>query len=208
MFLAALTAVELYFAILYDQSDSFNMTNVSKHWFARHIEPVQKVLRFSDREKTVYRDERAFPHELAAGQHHICFVGDSFTFGHGVPNVADRFSDRLGASLERQHPGRFVVSNLADAGRDVHWVQKLLEELAADKFPVQTVVYVVPTTRNVDLRRRSLRRDGSISALFRFERLLPQSALLSCAGGRRGSADTTRFLIVRSGVGTHTAQAR
>ena len=37
MFLAALTLVELFFALVYDQSDSFNMSNVSKHWFARHV---------------------------------------------------------------------------------------------------------------------------------------------------------------------------
>ena len=30
MLLAGLTAVELYFAVIYDQSDSFNMTNVSQ----------------------------------------------------------------------------------------------------------------------------------------------------------------------------------
>src|SRR5258708_28319152 len=36
-FLAALTVVELCFAIIYDQTDSFNMSNVSQHWFARHV---------------------------------------------------------------------------------------------------------------------------------------------------------------------------
>jgi hypothetical protein len=35
------------------------------------------------------------------------------------------------------------VSNLADAGRDLHWAERLLEELAADHLPIQTVVYVV-----------------------------------------------------------------
>ena len=33
MVLASLTCVELYFAPIYDASDSFNMTNVSKKWF-------------------------------------------------------------------------------------------------------------------------------------------------------------------------------
>ncbi len=143
VFLAALTVVELYFAVVYDASDAVNVTNVSKHWFQRHVEPVQKVLRFSDGQQTVYRDERAFRKTLAEGQRQICFVGDSFTFGHGVARVADRFSDRIGASLEKKAPGRFVVSNLADAGRDLHWVEALLEELVADRLPVNVVVYVM-----------------------------------------------------------------
>jgi GDSL-like Lipase/Acylhydrolase family len=143
IFLVAMTAVELWFAIVYDQSDSFNMTNVSKHWFARHIEPIQKVLQFKDGQSTVYRDAREFPKQLPDDRHHICFVGDSFTFGHGVPNVADRFSDRVGAALERGSPGKFVVSNLADAGREIHWVEKLIEELVDDRLPVKTVVYVI-----------------------------------------------------------------
>ena len=37
MGLALLTCVELYFALVYDASDSFNMTNVSRKWFALHV---------------------------------------------------------------------------------------------------------------------------------------------------------------------------
>jgi hypothetical protein len=143
VFLVALTAIELYFAVIYDQSDALNATNVSKHWFVRHVEPDQKVLQFRDGHGTIYRDRREFPTQLAEGQHPICFIGDSFTFGHGVPNVADRFSDRVGAALERRAPGRFVVSNLADAGRELHWGEALLEELIADHLPLETVVYVI-----------------------------------------------------------------
>ena len=36
-FLALLTLGELYFAIWFDRTDSFNMTNVSRIWFQRHI---------------------------------------------------------------------------------------------------------------------------------------------------------------------------
>ncbi len=143
VFLATLTAVELYFAILYDRSDAVNATNVSKHWFKRHVEPDQKILRFSDGRQTIYRDEREFRKTLGEGQRQICFVGDSFTFGHGVPRVADRFSDLVGASLDRQAPGRFVVSNLADAGRDLRWVELLLQEIVADRLPVHIVVYAL-----------------------------------------------------------------
>src|SRR5262245_55143915 len=111
MLLAVLTVVELYFAVIYDQSDSFNTTNVSQHWFDRHVVPERKALRFADGRGTLYRDDREFPEALEPGQRHICFLGDSFTFGHGVKRARDRFSNRIRASLDAQHPGRFVVSN-------------------------------------------------------------------------------------------------
>lgn len=141
VFLAAITLVELYFAVIYDRTDAFNATKVSLHWFARHVRP--RVLRFKDGLGHPYRDAKEFPATLAPGQHSICFIGDSFTFGHGIVDVADRFSDRIAADLEKKRPGRFVVSNLSDAGRDLQYAELLLGELIADRYPLQTVVYVV-----------------------------------------------------------------
>ncbi|MGQ0633961.1 MAG: SGNH/GDSL hydrolase family protein [Planctomycetaceae bacterium] len=143
IFLALVTAVELYFAVLYDESDAFNTTKVSKLWFDRHVAPVQKVLKFRDDHATVYRDARDYPPQLVQGQRVVCFVGDSFTYGHGVPNVADRFSDIVGRDLERTQPGRYFVANLADAGTEVHWIEALLEALLADQLPVDVVVYTI-----------------------------------------------------------------
>jgi hypothetical protein len=141
--LAALTGVELYFALVYDQTDSFNMTNVSKKWFQRHIVPDQKVLRFSNGKGVHYRDDAEFVKSPEPQRHHVCFVGDSFTFGHGVPDVSDRFSNRIRAALDEAQPGRFVVSNLADAGTDLHWIELLLGELFQDGCRLDTVVYVI-----------------------------------------------------------------
>ena len=143
MFLAACTVVELYFAVIFDQTDSFNMTMVSEKWFRKYVAPDQKILKFQSGENTQYRNDREFPTSIPAEKHHICFVGDSFTFGHGVPNVSDRFSNRVAASLEQEHPGRFIVSNLADAGRETHWVKAVLEMLTHSNYRVDTFVYVV-----------------------------------------------------------------
>ncbi|MCH7989875.1 MAG: SGNH/GDSL hydrolase family protein, partial [Planctomycetes bacterium] len=142
-FLAACTLVEIYFAVIFDESDSFNMTLVSQKWFQKHVAPDQKFLKFHNGVYTSYRDDREFLTSISSDQHHICFVGDSFTFGHGVPNVTDRFSNRVAASLEHEHPGRFVVSNLADAGKDTRWVKVILEMLTRSNYRVDTFVYVV-----------------------------------------------------------------
>src|SRR5262249_41285864 len=106
-------------------------------------EPDRKILEFSDQRYTIYRDKREFRKILGVGQRQICFLGDSFTFGHGVARPGDRFSDLVGASLERQAPGRFVVSNLGDLGRDLKWTELLLEEIIADRLPVHIAVYTV-----------------------------------------------------------------
>jgi len=143
MLLFLLTLVELYFATVYDRSDSFNMTNVSKKWFSLHVEPDQKLLTFSDGRGLKYRDDREFPRSVPNDKRHICFLGDSFTFGHGVPDVRDRFSNRVRAELESKSPGRFVVSNLADAGTDLFWVEAVLKKLFAEGPRIDTVVYVM-----------------------------------------------------------------
>jgi len=143
MLLFLLTLVEIYFATVYDQTDGFNMTNVSKKWFKRHVEPDQKVLRFRSGAGIRYRDNVKFPASVPREKHHVCFIGDSFTFGHGVARVEDRFSNRVRRFWERKQPGKFVVSNLADAGTDLYWVEGVLKQLFADDYDVDTIVYVM-----------------------------------------------------------------
>src|SRR5262249_5919928 len=59
--------------------------------------PVVRALLEADQRPGVPR-HRASPERLK-GKRVIMFVGDSFTAGHGIKNVADRFSDRVGAGL-------------------------------------------------------------------------------------------------------------
>jgi lysophospholipase L1-like esterase len=159
IFLAGSTAVELYFALIYDQSDSFNMTNVSRKWFRRWI--VKRELAFKNGRALQYRDDVEFPRARAHDQEHIVFIGDSFTFGHGVKRVEDRFSNRVRALLNEQAPGRSLVTNIADAGRELHWVLETVGELIEEDLPVDRLVYVLCLNdietfdeRHADLYRR------------------------------------------------------
>lgn len=141
LLLVGLTLVELYFAVIYDQSDSFNITNVSKKWFQRWV--TKKPLRFGSYEGIGYRDDVDFPLKVSAGQKHLCFIGDSFTFGHGVRRVSDRFSNLVRARLDLDAPGRFLVTNIADAGTDLYWVSEVTDRLIESRLPVDTLIYVV-----------------------------------------------------------------
>lgn len=139
--LALLTGVELYFALLFDATDSFNMSNVSKVWFRRHVEPEQKVLDLGG-EGLTYRDDQAVPQPIPEGRKHVCFLGDSFTFGHGVADVSKRFTNRVRSELEANHPGEYLVSNLAAPGTDLNWTAALTRELVEQGVRIDTLVYV------------------------------------------------------------------
>jgi hypothetical protein len=133
VFLAAMTLVELYFAVVYDQSDSFNMSNVSRHWFDRHVRTNAEG----------FRDDRPFLRDVPTGKERICFVGDSFTFGQGVKNPADRFSDRVRSRLEAQRPGAFLVSNIGAAGIHVQLVTNLVERMQEREYRIDYLVYTI-----------------------------------------------------------------
>ena len=137
-----LTGGELYFALVYDETDSFNMTKVSQKWFRKHIEPQQQALTFANGQGIVYRDDQPFRRPTAE-EHHVCFIGDSFTFGHGIPSVADRFSNRVRSILDKDQPNKYLVSNLARAGVDLHWVEVALQQLFSADYRIDTVVYVI-----------------------------------------------------------------
>lgn len=140
-----LTAIELGFALLYDTTDSFDMTNVSHRWFEVHVAPDLKQLAFKDGSGIDYRDEREFPTSVGADRKHLCFLGDSFTFGHGVPHVGDRFSNQLRSRLagQPQTAGKYVISNLSKPGSDLLWGEAVLARLYADRHQINAAVYVL-----------------------------------------------------------------
>jgi lysophospholipase L1-like esterase len=135
MLLAMLTGCELYFALFVDQSDAFNMTNVSKRWFERHIE--------AQRNSFGARDVAEFHRSRPEGRRRICFVGDSFTIGHGLPNCEDRFSDRIGAALERSQPEKFQVANLADPGLEISQIEARVHGVLNAGYEIDVVIYVI-----------------------------------------------------------------
>lgn len=143
MVMALLTAGELGFALFYDTTDAFNLTNVSQRWMRVHDSPDRKAVSVGGGAQIVYRDNALFPESVPESQHHILFTGDSFTVGHGIADVEDRFSNQIRHELESMRKGRFVVSNLSDAGRDLFWVNMVMTRLLEAGHRVDTVIYVL-----------------------------------------------------------------
>lgn len=140
--LVTLTFCELGFALFYDATDSFNQTNVSKRWFVEHVEPQLKSLVFSDGSGVRYRAEREFP-RATPGAAHVCFVGDSFVFGHGVPDLRHRCSDQVALLWSEHCQAPLVVSNLSEPGKDLVWVNQVIGSVIEEGYHVDEFVYAL-----------------------------------------------------------------
>lgn len=92
---ALLIALEAVFMFI-PRSHSADHTLASKLWYAKYWQPINS-LGFRDREP----DNR---------NPVILFVGDSFTAGHGLKSVNDRFSDIVGRGLNTRQQKYSVVN--------------------------------------------------------------------------------------------------
>lgn len=144
-FFGMLTLPEVGFALLYDTTDSFDMTNVSRRWFSVHVKPDVRVLQFANDEGIQYRADSDVTLNPPVETRHICFLGDSFTFGHGVADVDDRFSNRVSRLLNSESPGegRVTVSNLSWPGTDLLWAEAVLQRCFESKARIDDAVYVL-----------------------------------------------------------------
>ena len=130
--LSSITALEVYFALFYDETDSFGHTNVTHRWLKRHVQ----------RNRGNFRDRHEMPIRLPAGRRHVCFIGDSFTFGHGIRNVDDRFSDRVAKRLSEDGGGGIHVSNAADIGMHVGHIVDRAQMLFEGGVQPDVLIYI------------------------------------------------------------------
>jgi len=118
---------ETYFQFVYDTTDSLGYTRVSERWVQRHW----RVNTAGVRDNIEY-----FP-SLPPATRRLSFVGDSFTAGHGIKDVEDRFANRL----RQAHPD-WQVHVLANVGLDTGAETVLVNKLAAKGYAFDQVVLV------------------------------------------------------------------
>lgn len=125
----ALLGGEIYFRFAYDTTDAFTLTKTSRRWFERHYHLNNVAVR---------DDRDYFPRISPPHTHRITFIGDSFTAGHGIPRIEDRFADRI----RGQHPEWevHVMARLgADTGEELDYLKQLAE--AGYQFDQVVLVY-------------------------------------------------------------------
>jgi hypothetical protein len=100
---------ELYYRFGVDSTDSFGLTRVCQRWFQRHYQ----FNNFGLRDNVDYAMTRA------PGARRVTFLGDSFTAGHGIANVEDRFANRVRAALGPGVEVHALAANGIDSGAEI-----------------------------------------------------------------------------------------
>ena len=120
-------AGEIYYRFIHDTTDAIDFTKISNRWFQRywHLNP------------SGCRDDVDYSLQLLPGKRRITFVGDSFAAGHGIKDVADRFSNRL----RRAHPD-WEIHLLAQLGYDTGDELKYLQQCLDQGYQLDQVVLV------------------------------------------------------------------
>jgi hypothetical protein len=122
-----LLAGEVYFRFFYDTTDSLAYTRVSARWEQHHWRVNSAGC----------RDNVEYSPTLTPSRRRISFVGDSFTAGHGIKNVDDRFPNLL----RRMHPN-WEVHVLARVGLDTGEELTVLRKAFARGYQADEVVLV------------------------------------------------------------------
>jgi hypothetical protein len=105
LFLASvvLAVGEAYYRYDHDTTDSLSYSKTSQRWFSRHWKS----------NAAGFRDNVEYADRIQPGKRRFTLLGDSFTAGHGVKDVEDRFANRI----RRAHP-EWEVHLLAQSGWD------------------------------------------------------------------------------------------
>ncbi|MDE0734315.1 MAG: SGNH/GDSL hydrolase family protein [Pirellulaceae bacterium] len=132
---------EIYYRFIYDETDSFALTNSTNRWILRHYKY----------NSSNYRDNQDYTEKCPSGKTRITFIGDSFTAGHGVRDVNQRFANMI----RQQHPD-FDVQVLANNGWDTGHQLEMLTKLGDTDLQYVVLVYclndlsdIVPEYRQI-----------------------------------------------------------
>ena len=118
---------EVYYRYLYDDTDSFALTKVTKRWLKRHYQLNNLNMR---------DDQEYFP-TIATNKTRVTFIGDSFTAGHGVEDVNNRFANILRNKKPDWEVQVFGVNGF-DTGDEVN----LLADALSQGFQLDWVVLI------------------------------------------------------------------
>lgn len=120
-------AGEGYFRFAYDTTDSLDVTRVCQRW----VERYWRVNAWH------CRDDVDYAFRIQPGKRRVTFLGDSFTTGHGIKHIEDRFANRI----RRAHPD-WEIHVLARNGFDTGGEIAGLREVLAKGYQLQDVVLV------------------------------------------------------------------
>jgi len=119
---------ETYYRFFYDTTDGPDLSRASQAWFHRHYRSNEAGFRDNIEYATVPKE----------GKRRVSFLGDSFSAGHGISDVNDRFANLV----RRQLAPHEEVHCLAINGLDTAHQRDLLEDLFGVGYRTDLVVLV------------------------------------------------------------------
>jgi len=108
---------EIYYRFIYDTTDSFGLTKVTKNWLRQHYHFNRSGVRDT---VNINSPERPYV------RRRISFIGDSFTVGYGIKNPEDRFVNRI-RDRRQDWEVHLFASNALDTGAEIQGIQKILQ---------------------------------------------------------------------------------
>lgn len=163
---------ETYVRFLVVETDSYGASLVAKRWFLIH--PELNSLYCRDAEWSEHKPE---------GVYRVAFVGDSFTYGWGINEVEDRFSDIIQARFNERSPGTIEVMNVAWAGWDTSAelgaVHDMIQDYGVDEVVLcwvpNDIETLLPTTPDFDPKKppksRYINTDNSFLLDYLYHRI-------------------------------------
>jgi hypothetical protein len=118
---------ELYYRFVYDTTESFGLSKTTQRWFTRHFR----------RNSLGFRDSIEYPNTSEAGSPRVTFLGDSFTAGHGIANVEDRF-----VNIVRDQLPAYDVHSFSMCAWDTPQEMSCLNMAGKSGYDFETVVLV------------------------------------------------------------------
>lgn len=131
IFLVTFLVLETYYRYFYDTTESFALSKVSDRWFKRYYKE----------NKAGFRDNIEYYTKCKHGKLRVTFIGDSFTAGHGIKNVENRFANLIG----KYRPNweiHVMARNGLDTKRELALLLSLLKETNYT-FNIVVLVYCI-----------------------------------------------------------------
>ena len=136
---------ELYFRFVYDTTDAFGVTKTARRWLERHYAINATGMR---------DDVPAYSSTSSPGRPRITFLGDSFTAGYGVPDVGDRFANRVRAQRTDWEILVFAVN-----GWDTGDQLRVLQSHPESELDRVVLVYTLNDISDIDPRWQAMREE-------------------------------------------------
>ena len=108
---------ETYYRFFVDTTDSFAINKLSQRWLKRHYQSNKQSL----------RDNVDYNSKIAPGKRRLTIIGDSFTAGHGVKKVDDRFGNLLKKEMINTEI-HVIAANGSSTGSQMITLNKLKDQ--------------------------------------------------------------------------------